>query len=667
MKKGNLYVIKRASKGIIGFGSANSCGLAESVTPIFYDRKNDVLNYTFSNMGDREGLYGLVYLGASSTETITVEEYSTDKLSPSSLVTVENLVDSPITSGTLYYFPIDIKKDDIVKIDFNIQQIGSANVQFYNAENDRNIVYTANNSYGGQVFAVADKDYQKIRCYSSDGSNNTLKVDKVLPLGEYLNTISADSSKIIANGGYEFELGGIADDDTEMASTTRCRTPYIKVGGNLILYSPLYDFSAISYDAQKVRITTSYAEMGNWLNVYSIPQTAKYIRIVSRADSNNSTITDETIAEMISSTFIVKNDLYDFVVEKQSEQRSKDLWVRAQDGFSQLESKTPYTEAQDNSFLTHGKITKNGRYIEDKDGERFVLRGIGTHSISEYNNLYNADVMKTLLLYGINCIRISVYLTGGNYQHSDGRTALGWLTDSDQLKPIIENLVSVATDSGLYVILDWHSYHTIDGGDVTQYTDQQKAFFTYFSTKYATQTNILYELHNEPYQNTAQQLLSSVSECASIIRSNNADAILICGNGSDGVDAMQNLFNVENNLDVFISPHLYTGEQTVDGVIKPVFESGYPIFVSEWGNSSLSGTDDPNDVEALKMFNYCHEHGISYCLWKMTYQDMDTAVLRYDPDYAENYYPFGGWHDSDLSHNGHLYFDTIRQTVFGLT
>ena len=177
----------------------------------------------------------------------------------------------------------------------------------------------------------------------------------------------------------------------------------------------------------------------------------------------------------------------------------------------------------------------------------------------------------------------------------------------------------------------------------------------------------MYELHNEPYQNSAQQLLSGVQENARIIRENVPDAILICGHGNDwetnAVDTMNKLFNIDNNLDIFISPHIYTGDQAVD-YIREFTTKNAPIFVTEWGNSSLTGDEKPNDEVANEMFEYCHTNHINYCLWKLTYQNMDTAILKSDLYKNMNTYEFGGFKNSDLSHNGKLYFKNIRNFRF---
>lgn len=455
----------------------------------------------------------------------------------------------------------------------------------------------------------------------------------------------------------DFEIGNINSSTGEkIDSTIRMRSSRkIRLNKGDVIKSNIYGMVVVYYDRKGKFIGISYPEYQTWTRIFEMKSDYDVI-IICRKDSNESPIKNYDLVR-------AKNSIYISTLNKtmSSYISSSIAYSKALDGMASLMNTN--NDISVNLYQKLGKLTKSGKNIIDSNGNNVVLTGIGTHSISEYNSLYTEEVMKTLTYYGLNCIRISVYLTDKQCQNSDGRTSLGWLNNSDTLKPIIEELIEVATNAGLYIIIDWHSYHAIDGGDVTQYKPQQEAFFEYFSNKYSNQDNILYELHNEPYRNTASELLDSVISCANIIRNHNPDAILICGEGIDGVITMDNLFNKTNNLDIFISPHLYTGEQTIDYINDRIRENR-PIFVTEWGNSSLSGDGLPNDNEALKMFNLCHSNNISYCLWKMTYQDMDTAILNCSKFNEDYYYGFGGWSRGDLSHNGKLYFDSIYDFRF---
>ena len=461
-----------------------------------------------------------------------------------------------------------------------------------------------------------------------------------------------------------FEKGNVDIDNTGSLtdSTSRIRSSMFELKKGERITSYYYQFIISFYDLHGNYIGNTFRSLNSWIYDYVSDKDQKAIIICSKED--NSDFYDYEI-EQVSNSIVFEG----IPTSKENAILENGFRIRSVDGFDVLDEFISFESVKSILYPNLKTIKKKGTKIVDEAGNEIILTGIGTHSISEYNSLYTEDVMRTLAYYGINCIRISVYLSDIiNLTASEGRTLLGWLKHSEELKPIIEQIISVATNVGLYIILDWHSYHVYDG-DVTQYQSQQEDFFEYFSSKYASYRNILYELHNEPYKNTAIELLPSVLTCSSIIRENNPNAILICGNGGwlndvDPIIDMNTVFNINNNLNIFISSHLYTGDQTYEDMVKKYVDLGIPIFVSEWGNSALSGDGEITDEEAIKMFNYCHSNKISYCLWKLTYQNMSTAVLNHDHFKINGYYKYGGWRKSDLSHNGNLYFETIRDFRF---
>lgn len=506
---------------------------------------------------------------------------------------------------------------------------------------------------------IIPENFEYNWCHVFCGTNDsTIQVfEKDSCVKNINNKVSLLKDKIEnTNSNILFEIGGISDGNM-VDSTNRVRSNFIKVFKGDIINLNYYDMVVFIYDENKIYKENSYSKFSDWIDSYNVEKDG-YVKVVCRKDSKNSIFYNYDV-------YRIKNDLCISSIPSTiaGSKLNTSMKIRSLDGMENIIDNMTEEQAYAQTYKKRGKIVKKGNKLVGSDGKDIVITGIGTHSLSEYNNLYTPEVMKTLIYNGINCIRISVYLSDNQFIKSSGRTSLGWLNHSDELKRIINELIEVATESGLYIILDWHSFHAKDGGDVTQYTAEQQEFFTYFSNKYANKDNIIYELHNEPYKNTASELLDGVKKCASIIRNNNPDAVLITGHGSDGTWVMNSLFNETNNLNIFISPHLYTGEQNVD-FIKDCIRSTAPIFVTEWGNSSLSGDDTPNDTMAQAMFDYCHQEGISYCLWKLTYQAMDTAILNYDNNRATYSYGYGGWRNSDLSHNGKFYFKNIKKYRF---
>lgn len=465
--------------------------------------------------------------------------------------------------------------------------------------------------------------------------------------------VDSIASFIKNNGVYEnieFEVGSLnyntgAEEESANADVMRCGYFYVPKGTKI---TSTYKMMVFEYSTEKAYITNSHKKSNQWVKEYTREYDG-YVRIIA-ITSPRKAIRSYDLRRMQRTLSLSRNSV--------GANALREIGLDKLERLKNLENNTNAL-----SHNTLGKLVKSGNAIHDSNGNPVILTGIGTHNINGYYELYTPECMETLLNYGVNCIRISLYLSdraATGLLHCDGIALKGWINHSDELRPMVEELVEVATESGLYVILDWHSYVALEE-DVTQYTEEQIEFFTYFSEKYANYSNILYEVHNEPYHNSAADLLDSVVACCNVIRANDPNAIIICGNGSDGVRAMNQLFNVTNNLDVFVSPHLYTGDESVDKIKSFV---GLPVFVSEWGNSALSGDENLSDDEAKEMFNYCHTNGISYCLWKMTYQDMSTAILENNRDKALYQYGYGGWSLSDLSHNGKLYLSEISKFRF---
>lgn len=323
-------------------------------------------------------------------------------------------------------------------------------------------------------------------------------------------------------------------------------------------------------------------------------------------------------------------------------------------------------------FKYRGKLQKIGNDLCDKDGNKMVLRGVGTHHLLMYKQLHTHKAIETLKYYGINCIRLSVYLSDKWYDKSGGKNmdylgfGIGYLNSMDETNEEIDKLVNICHDLGMYVILDWHSYHSIDG-DVTKYTQQQKEFFELFAKKYRGYGNVLYELHNEPYKNTCEELLPSIQECVNIIEKYDPNPVIICGLGKGWIDGMMDVVT-SNNLNIFISPHYYVAEELAS---KEIIDqrmrefNSKPIFISEWGNSDLSGGGTKNDVMTNYFMDKLHENKISNCIWKFTYQPHTTSLLRYYPVMIENEgYANGGFVKGLLSENGQLQLELNRKYAF---
>ena len=102
------------------------------------------------------------------------------------------------------------------------------------------------------------------------------------------------------------------------------------------------------------------------------------------------------------------------------------------------------------NFKYRGKLKKNGKFITDKNNCKFEIRGVGLHHILQYTNVHNKLNFETLKYYGINCIRVSVYLEDYRFASSDNQLSYGYISHPTESKAKIEELVDYCTELNLY-------------------------------------------------------------------------------------------------------------------------------------------------------------------------------------------------------------------------
>ena len=69
----------------------------------------------------------------------------------------------------------------------------------------------------------------------------------------------------------------------------------------------------------------------------------------------------------------------------------------------------------------------------------------------------------------------------------------GYLTDPTDQVALVNAAVQAAIDQGMYVIIDWHIE-----GDSSIYQSQAITFFKQMATKWGSYPNVIYEIWNEP-------------------------------------------------------------------------------------------------------------------------------------------------------------------------
>ena len=159
-----------------------------------------------------------------------------------------------------------------------------------------------------------------------------------------------------------------------------------------------------------------------------------------------------------------------------------------------------------------GQLQVKGAQLCDAQGRPVILRGVslGWHNL--WPRFYNKKVVQTLK---------------HDWHASVVRAAMGIMIEDNYLEnpqyamqcmtPVIESAIK----QNVYVIIDWHSHLTK--------TEEAKAFFGKMAKKYGKYPHVIYEIYNEPVEDTWADLKKYASEVIGEIRKYDPDNIVLVG------------------------------------------------------------------------------------------------------------------------------------------
>lgn len=283
--------------------------------------------------------------------------------------------------------------------------------------------------------------------------------------------------------------------------------------------------------------------------------------------------------------------------------------------YSKQNEKT-HQEEQNNYVSYNGKLKIENNQLVNQYGKPIQLRGISTHGIQWYGDFANESVIKTLKEeWNINLFRIAMYTSEG-----------GYLTNKN-LKQKVEEIVDIATNLDLYVIIDWH---ILTDNNPMANLEEAKTFFKEISEKYKDSKNIIYEICNEPNGDVKwdNDIRPYAEEITKIIRKN-TDNIIIVGTPTWSQDVLDAAKNPIEEKNIMYSLHFYSGthkEELRNKALEAL--KTIPIFVSEWGVSDASGNNGVYLEEAKKWLEFINNNNLSWAVWSLSDKDESSALLK---------------------------------------
>ncbi|MGM0443844.1 MAG: cellulase family glycosylhydrolase, partial [Fibrobacterota bacterium] len=276
--------------------------------------------------------------------------------------------------------------------------------------------------------------------------------------------------------------------------------------------------------------------------------------------------------------------------------------------------------------------------LVDETGSPVQLRGMSTHGIQWFDELYTEDALRALAEHWkADVLRISLYAREGGYAKR-----------SAYYTRRVDELVQQATQNGLYVIIDWHQ---LTPGDPNADKENAKTFFAHMAEKHGAKENVIFEICNEPndvgegdwisgesaYDVTWDEHIKPYAEEIIPIIREHSDNIIIVGTPKWASRPNDVIGNPLDDTNVMYTLHFYAGSHTykkgddkwhyMDNM-REAIRAGLAVFVTEFGTQTHTG-DAENDFAASRHWlDSLAKYNVSWCNWNYSDDSRSGAVFK---------------------------------------
>ncbi len=263
----------------------------------------------------------------------------------------------------------------------------------------------------------------------------------------------------------------------------------------------------------------------------------------------------------------------------------------------------------------NGFLKVSGTKLVNDNNEDFILKGVSSHGLQWFYDLYTKDNIKVLKEdWNTNVFRIAMYTKEGGF------------IDDSSIKNKLEKIVDECIELDMYVIVDWH---ILSDNNPNTYVNASKKFFEEISKKYKDKPNVIYEICNEPNGNTSfEDINKYAKEVIPVIRKNSPKSLIIVGTPtwSQDVDRVVKL-DYEN---IMYALHFYSGshKEELRNKARNALSNNTPIIVSEFGVSDASGSGGIYFDETDKWISFLKDNKISIISWNLSNKNETSAILK---------------------------------------
>lgn len=298
-------------------------------------------------------------------------------------------------------------------------------------------------------------------------------------------------------------------------------------------------------------------------------------------------------------------------------------------------------EAEEGTSVQVSPLSVQGTQLVNDKGEKVVLHGVSYGWHVFWPRFYNASSVAYLANeWGAQVVRAAMGV------EPEG----AYLDNPEKALECVQAVVDAAIANNIYVIIDWHSHGL--------HTEEAKAFFQQMAIRYKGVPNVIYEVFNEPVEDTWEQVKTYSEEVIKTIRAIEPDALILVGTPHWDQDVhlaadapLTGYGNIMYTLHFYASTHKQYLRDRADYALG----KGLPLFVSECAGMEASG-DGPIDKEEWgRWLSWMQGNGISWVVWSVSDKD-ETCSMLYPSASSE-----GNWKEDDLKEWGKMVREELKK------
>lgn len=304
---------------------------------------------------------------------------------------------------------------------------------------------------------------------------------------------------------------------------------------------------------------------------------------------------------------------------------------------------TPLYHQTDKPVKQHGRlhVGADGE-LKNEKGEAVRLLGVSLGWHCFHPRFYTKGAIKTLVKdWKADVVRAAMGIDPKN----------AYKDNPDFATQCVETVVEAAIKNDIYVIIDWHSHE--------MYTEEAKAFFSKMAQKYGKYPHVIYELYNEPIDDSWESLKVYHKTIIDEIRKFDPDNIILCGcpHWDQDIDKVA-ASPIEGVSNVMYTVHFYSAthkEDLMKRVENTLTPNVLPIFISECAGMEATG-DGPIDEKSWEKWkDLMRKYNLSTVCWSLSDKD-ETCSMLY-PTASSN----GKWDDNDLKPWARMVRELMRE------